>query len=106
MTRVIGFILDLHGGAAYVLVFALPALESSAFLGFLFPGELAIVLGGVLAFQGRGSLPLVMAAAIGGAILGGSVGYLGGARWGGEMFRFKVGRQGVTPQRPREAQGP
>ena len=52
MSRVIDFILHLRGGAAYALVFALPALESSAFVGFLFPGELAI-LGGRLAFQGK-----------------------------------------------------
>ena len=32
-------------------------------MGFLFPGELAIVLGGVLAYQGRASLPIVVASA-------------------------------------------
>ena len=105
MSHVIGFILHLHGGAAYALVFALPALESSAFLGFLFPGELAIVLGGVLAFQGRVSLPLVVASAIAGAILGDSVGYAVGARWGERMFGFGVVRRLVTPERRRKAEG-
>src|SRR5205823_5570304 len=93
MSSVMGFILHLHGGAAYALVFVLPALESSAFLGFLFPGELAVVLGGVLAFQGRVSLPLVMASAIAGAILGDSVGYAVGARWGERMFKLRVVRR-------------
>src|SRR5438132_7474087 len=62
MSRVIEVILHLRGGAAYALIFLLPALESSAFVGFLFPGELAVVLGGVLAYQGRVSLPWVAAA--------------------------------------------
>jgi hypothetical protein len=36
-----------------VAVFALPALEASTLLGSVVPGELAVVLGGVLAHQGR-----------------------------------------------------
>src|SRR5882672_810516 len=104
MSRVIGLILHLHGSAAYALVFALPALESSAFVGFLFPGELAIVLGGVLAFQGKVSLPLAMASAIGGAILGDSVGYAVGARWGERMFKLRLVRRLVTPERRRQAE--
>jgi hypothetical protein len=31
-------ILHLHGWAALALIFALPALEASAFVGFVFPG--------------------------------------------------------------------
>src|SRR2546429_9946361 len=105
MSGVIGLILHLHGSAAYALVFALPALESSAFLGLLFPGELAVVLGGVLAFQGRVSLPLVMASAIAGAILGDSVGYAVGAGWGGRMFKLRGGRRLVSPERRPKAGG-
>ena len=33
-------ILHLHGWAALAIVFALPALEASAFVGFIFPDEL------------------------------------------------------------------
>ena len=46
-------ILSLHGWVALTVVFLLPALEASAFVGFVFPGEIAIILGGVLAFEGR-----------------------------------------------------
>jgi undecaprenyl-diphosphatase len=104
MSRVIDFILHLQGGGAYALVFALPALESSAFVGFLFPGELAIILGGVLAFQGKVSLPLIMGMAIAGAIIGDSVGYAVGARWGERIFTVRwIGRL-VTPQRRQKAE--
>src|SRR6266568_8259984 len=75
MSQPIELILHLSGFPAYALVFLLPALESSAFVGFIFPGELAIILGGVLAFQGRVSLGGVLAAAIAGAVIGDSVGY-------------------------------
>ena len=49
-------ILTLPGWPVLALVFALPALEASAFVGFVFPGEIAVILGGVAA--SRGTVPL------------------------------------------------
>lgn len=49
-------ILGLSGWVALVVVFAGPMLESAAFVGFIFPGEIAVLLGGVLASQHRISL--------------------------------------------------
>ena len=46
-------ILALHGLVALAVVFVVPLLESSAFVGFVFPGEIAVLLGGVLAYQHR-----------------------------------------------------
>lgn len=85
-------ILGLHGWAALVVVFLLPALESSAFVGFLFPGEIAVLLGGVLAYQHKVSLPAVLVAAIAGAIVGDSIGYEVGKRWGRRLLHGTVGR--------------
>jgi membrane protein DedA with SNARE-associated domain len=90
--RVLEAMLDLHGAPALALVFAVPALEASAFLGFLFPGELALLLGGVLAFEGRISLPAAIAAGVAGAILGDTTGYLVGRRWGRTMLHGTLGR--------------
>ena len=64
MDNIARHILGLPGWAALVIVFAVPLLESSAFVGFVFPGEIAVLLGGVLAFQHRVGLPAVLAAAI------------------------------------------
>src|SRR5262249_56983941 len=75
-------ILGLHGVAALVIVFAVPLLESSAFVGFVFPGEIAVILGGVLAFEHRVALPAVLAAAIAGAVVGDTAGYWFGRRYG------------------------
>ena len=67
MDSIARHILGLPGWAALVIVFAVPLLESSAFVGFVFPGEIAVLLGGVLAFQHRVALPAVLVAAIAGA---------------------------------------
>src|SRR5713226_1946264 len=92
-------ILSLHGWVALAIVFALPALEASAFLGFLFPGEVAVILGGVLASQGRVSLGAAIAAAVLGAIVGDSVGYVVGRRWGRRLLHGTVGRLPVIRER-------
>jgi membrane protein DedA with SNARE-associated domain len=79
-------------GLAYAAVFLLPFLEASLFVGFVFPGETALVLGGVLASQGKLSLPLVIVFAILGAILGDSVGYAVGRRFGPALQRSRLGQ--------------
>jgi len=92
LARITDWILTLNGGVALAVVFLIPALEASAFLGFLFPGEIAVLLGGVLAFHGRLSLPAVIAAAVAGAFVGDTVGYVVGRRWGRQILR-RVGRR-------------
>ena len=49
-------ILTLPAWLVLALVFLLPALEASAFVGFVFPGEVAVILRGVAA--SRGTVPL------------------------------------------------
>jgi len=85
-------ILHLHGWVALLIIFAIPALEASAFLGFVFPGEIAVLLGGVLAYKHRVGLPAAIIAAVLGAIIGDTVGYLVGRRWGRHILRHTVGR--------------
>lgn len=82
----------LGGWRALALVFALPALEASAFVGFVFPGETAVVLGGVIASQHKVGLGWVIAAAIAGAVVGDSVGFAIGRRWGDAMVNGTIGR--------------
>jgi membrane protein DedA with SNARE-associated domain/membrane-associated phospholipid phosphatase len=86
------WILSLGGLFALAIVFLVPALEASVFLGFVFPGEIAVVLGGVLAFDGRVPLPAVIVAAVAGAIVGDAIGYFVGRRWGRQILRG-VGRR-------------
>jgi undecaprenyl-diphosphatase len=77
---------------ALILVFALPALEASVFLGVVVPGETALILGGVLAAGDRLPLAAVLALGILGAIVGDSVGYAVGRRWGRRILDSSLGR--------------
>jgi membrane-associated protein len=79
-------ILVLSGWAALAVVFLLPALESSVFLGFVLPGETAVVIGGVLAYQHKVTLIGTLIAAMAGAIVGDSVGFEVGRRWGDALL--------------------
>jgi len=85
-------ILGLHGWAAVAVVFLLPALESSVFVGFVFPGEIGVLLGGVLAAQHKVGLAGILAAGVAGAIIGDSIGYEVGKRWGRRLLHGSIGR--------------
>jgi undecaprenyl-diphosphatase len=67
-------------------------LEASVFVGFIFPGETAVVLGGVLASQHHVSLWAVLVAGVAGAIIGDSIGYAVGHRWGRAIIDKTAGR--------------
>ena len=82
VSGVIEHILNLPPWLALVIVFSMPALESSIFLGFVFPGEITCILGGVLAFENKLALGLVIVVAVLGAVIGDSVGYFVGSRFG------------------------
>ncbi len=85
-------ILGLPGWAAAVLVCLLPFLEASTLLGVIVPGEATVILGGVLAYFGRLPLWAVMVLASAGAVVGDSIGYAVGARWGERLVRSPIGR--------------
>ena len=76
----------------YLCVFALPFLEASVFLGFVIPGETALVLGGVLASSGKVSLLPLIVLAVAGAILGDGVGYAVGRRFGPTLQASRLGQ--------------
>ena len=71
---------------ALSLVFLLPALEASAFVGFIIPGEIGVILGGVLANQHKLALWAALVAGIAGAVIGDSVGYEVGRRYGDQLL--------------------
>ncbi len=85
-------ILTLPAWLVLALVFLLPALEASAFAGFVVPGEVAVILGGAAAWRGTVPLWAVIAAAVAGAVIGDSVGYLIGRRWGDQLLHGTIGR--------------
>lgn len=92
LTGLVEHLLATPAWVALLVVFAMPALESSAFLGFVFPGEVAVLLGGAAASQGHVPLAGVIAAGVGGAVAGDAVGYVVGRRWGRRILDSALGR--------------
>jgi undecaprenyl-diphosphatase len=84
---------SLGGPAAYLGVAVLAALEASAFVGLVIPGELALLTGGYIAHQGHATLGLMMAVAALGAIVGDSIGYEIGRHFGPALQRSRLGRK-------------
>jgi membrane protein DedA with SNARE-associated domain len=82
ISRLLQPLLSLHGWQAYALVGLLVFAEDAVMLGFVFPGETAAILGGVVASRGGVSLPAIVITVVLCAIVGDSVGYEIGARWG------------------------
>ena len=89
---VVDSVLSLSGVPAYALVALLVAGEAAAFIGVFLPGEIALLLGGVLASQGRVSLPVLLVVACTAAVVGDSIGYEVGRRGGPALQRGRLGR--------------
>ncbi len=75
-------LLGLGGWEAYALVGALCFGEAALFVGFVLPGETAVVFGGVLASEHHVSLSWICTLVVVCAIVGDSVGYEVGRRFG------------------------
>jgi membrane-associated protein len=104
MGQLIEALLSSSGWAALALLFMLPALEAPAFLGLVLPGELALLLGGVLAQQDRISLAAALAVGVAGALAGDTAGYWIGRRWGPRLLTSRLGRR-VGPARLHKVEG-
>lgn len=93
-------IAGLSTDVVYVVVFAIAAAETSAFLGLLVPGEAVIITAGALAGQGTLKVPILIAVVVAGAVIGDAIGYVLGRRYG---FRWadRLARRRTWSQRLR-----
>lgn len=82
MSALVDAIVALPPWLVLALVFALPALEASVFVGLVVPGEIAVLVGGVVAHGGGLPLWTVIIAAVAGAVVGDQVGFVVGRRYG------------------------
>jgi membrane-associated protein len=78
--------------AVYLAVFLLPFGEAAIMLGFVIPGETALIFGGVLAGRGQASLTAVLVLAVAGAVIGDAIGYAIGRRWGPSLQVSRLGQ--------------
>ena len=88
VSRLLHPLLSLHGWQAYALIGLLVFAEDAVMLGFVFPGETAAILGGVLASRGGVSLGWILVVVVLCAIVGDSVGYAIGDKWGHQLLRL------------------
>lgn len=89
LNSVLHSLLSLHGWPAYLLVSVLCFGEAAVFLGFVVPGETAVVYGGVLASQKHVSLATMGVIVVASAILGDTVGYTVGRLFGPVLLRHR-----------------
>jgi membrane-associated protein len=99
LERLLTDLADTLGAWTYALVGGLAFLETGAFVGLLAPGEMAIVLGGVVAAQGDVSLVFMLAVAWAGAALGDLASFALGRRLGRRFLLARGPRLGVTAPR-------
>jgi membrane protein DedA with SNARE-associated domain len=80
----------LNGWVAIGLIAALVFGETAVFLGFVLPGEAAVVIGGVLASRGHLSLAVLITVVVLTAVAGPLVGYEIGKRMGDRLFASRT----------------
>jgi membrane protein DedA with SNARE-associated domain len=85
--------INLHGWEVYSLVGALVFAEAAILIGFVFPGETAVILGGVAASRGHVNLAILIVVVVSCAIVGDSVGYLVGEKWGRRLMQSRLLRK-------------
>ena len=80
----------MNGWVAIGLIAGLVFGETAIFLGFVLPGEAAVVLGGFLASRGHLSLAALTGAVVISAVTGPLVGYEVGRRLGARLFTTRA----------------
>ncbi|HTT58841.1 MAG TPA: DedA family protein [Acidimicrobiales bacterium] len=81
---------DLPGGLVYGLVALLVFGEAALFIGFVLPGETAVIVAGVVAARGHVNIVLLCVIVVVSAIAGDSVGYAVGERYGPRLYHLPL----------------
>lgn len=89
MSGLVDSLLGVPPGVAYLLIGVLVFAEAAIFVGFVLPGETAVILGGVLASAGRLSLAWLLVLVVVAAIVGDSIGYEVGRVAGPRILRSR-----------------
>ncbi|GAA2052320.1 DedA family protein [Williamsia deligens] len=97
ISAIVEWLLDLPPWLVLLMAFLFPALEASVFVGVVIPGEIAVLIAGVVASGGRLELWEVLVAAIAGAVIGDFIGFEVGRRWG-QALLAKLPERLVKPE--------
>ena len=83
----------LPGGLVYGLVALLVFGEAALFIGFVLPGETSVLVAGVVASQGRVNIVILCALVVVSAVIGDSVGFEVGKRYGDRLLNLRIMRR-------------
>lgn len=90
MGSIIDAITSLPAPAAYAIIGALVFAEAAVFIGFVLPGETAVVLGGFLASRHNLDIAILCALVFVCAVVGDTVGYEVGKHLGPKLLRLRI----------------
>jgi membrane protein DedA with SNARE-associated domain len=92
------WLLHLHGPIVYVVVGLLVFFEVAIVIGFFVPGEIASIIGGVIASQHHANVVLMVVIVVAAATIGNMVGYDVGRMLGPWLFSHRplAGHAGVA----------
>jgi undecaprenyl-diphosphatase len=93
------------GPWTYLLVGVLAFLETGAFVGFIAPGETAVIVGGLVAGQGEISLPVLIAIVWACAVAGDTTSFVLGRRLGRDWLLRHGERLRITDDRLKQVEG-
>lgn len=102
MTGWLDTLFDVDPVLVYVLVTVLVFVEDAVFVGFVLPAETAVLIGGVIADQGRVDVVILGALVVTAAIVGDSVGYEIGRRFGPRLLAMAILRRRGRIDRARD----
>lgn len=87
---IVSWLTGLPAELVYLVVGALVFGEAAVFLGFILPGETAVIVGGFIASQGKVDVVALCAIVVVAAIVGDTVGYVVGARYGTRLLERPI----------------
>lgn len=90
VTYVLDELQKLSGGLVYGLVALLVFGEAALFIGFVLPGETSVIVAGVVASKGHVNIVVLCVLVVIAAIVGDSVGYAVGHRYGEKLLTLPV----------------
>ena len=97
LASVVSFIITkiqhLPGGLVYGLVALLVFGEAALFIGFVLPGETSVIVAGVVASRGHVNIGVLVGLVVVSAIIGDSVGYEVGKRYGDRLLELPMLRK-------------
>ena len=103
MDKLLQPLFELPPLTVYILIAVLCWTEAAFFLGFVTPGELAVVTGGILASRGQIEMDALLSIVLVATVLGNATGFYLGRRWG-EAFLAWAPLQRVFGPSIRKAQ--